>query len=143
MNKKDIRYIQAILNGMDNNAHAESDEIKEFTKRVLNAFSIQSDTQKAFAHTSGQGTTNTTQSDAVEFLKRKLIISEKKVAIMEEQTLRYGTDEEVKQPDAVDNTCNLIRDKNEWPECILTDCCGIGPITYENYCSNCGKKIIK
>ena len=66
MNKKDIRYIQAILNGMDNNAHAESDEIKEFTKRVLNAFSIQSDTQKAFAHTSGQGTTNTTQFDAVE-----------------------------------------------------------------------------
>ena len=47
------------------------------------------------------------------------------------------------QSDAVDNTCNLIRDKNEWPECILTDCCGIGPITYENYCSSCGKKIIK
>ena len=66
MNKKDIRYIQAILNGMDNNAHAESDEIKEFTKRVLNAFSIQSDTQEAFTHTSGQGTTNTTQFDAVE-----------------------------------------------------------------------------
>jgi hypothetical protein len=25
----------------------------------------------------------------------------------------------------------------------VTDCCGIGPITNENYCPNCGKKITK
>lgn len=25
----------------------------------------------------------------------------------------------------------------------VTDCCGIGPITYENYCPNCGKQILK
>lgn len=25
----------------------------------------------------------------------------------------------------------------------VTECCGQGPITNENYCSNCGRKIIK
>ena len=37
----------------------------------------------------------------------------------------------------------LIKDEDEFIECIVTACCKIGPITSENYCPQCGKKITK
>ena len=37
-----------------------------------------------------------------------------------------------------------VEDDNNWLITIpVTSCCKIGPITSENYCPNCGKKITK
>ena len=46
------------------------------------------------------------------------------------------------------NTCKVVNSKEEDDElgifeCDVTSCCSIGPIVRENYCSSCGKKIIR
>ena len=39
-------------------------------------------------------------------------------------------------------TTKLVKN-DTWPfECNITNCCGVGPITNEKYCPECGKKII-
>jgi len=41
-------------------------------------------------------------------------------------------------------TTKLIKEKDSLAgEVYLTECCRIGPITSENYCDHCGKKIKK
>ena len=42
-----------------------------------------------------------------------------------------------------DNTCKLTKSNSDFMELDTTSCCGIGPITNENYCPNCGNKIIR
>lgn len=37
--------------------------------------------------------------------------------------------------------CFLEKSSDDFIECDVTSCCNIGPITRENYCPNCGKKI--
>lgn len=38
--------------------------------------------------------------------------------------------------------CKLIDSPDGFIIIPVTDCCKVGPITNENYCPNCGKKII-
>jgi hypothetical protein len=37
--------------------------------------------------------------------------------------------------------CKRIENVDDWMTYDVTDCCGIGPITTEKYCPQCGKKI--
>lgn len=37
----------------------------------------------------------------------------------------------------------IINDPENFIECNTTECCGIGPIVNENYCPNCGRKIVR
>jgi len=45
------------------------------------------------------------------------------------------------------NTTELITEEEDYYGAMTnitkTKCCGIGPITNENFCPNCGRKIIK
>jgi hypothetical protein len=41
------------------------------------------------------------------------------------------------------NTTKLKTVNDGWNDINVTDCCEIGPIIDENYCPNCGKRIIK
>ena len=38
-------------------------------------------------------------------------------------------------------TCKVVNDNDDEFPCDVTTCCGVGPITRENYCPNCGAKI--
>ena len=40
-------------------------------------------------------------------------------------------------------TCKVVNDNDDEFPCDVTTCCGVGPITRENYCPNCGAKIEK
>lgn len=40
-------------------------------------------------------------------------------------------------------TTKLIQEDDYFCKILVTECCNIGPITTENYCPNCGKKIIR
>ena len=40
-------------------------------------------------------------------------------------------------------TCTIENDNDNTFPCEVTSCCKMGPITRENHCPNCGKKIIK
>ena len=46
-----------------------------------------------------------------------------------------------------EKSTELITEKEDYYGAItnitITKCCGIGPITNENFCPNCGRKIIK
>ena len=46
-----------------------------------------------------------------------------------------------------EKTTELIIEKEDYYGCLTnitkTKCCGIAPITNENYCPNCGRKIIR
>jgi len=46
-------------------------------------------------------------------------------------------------PDTYTTTIRSVQDDELSMELPVTDCCGIGPITSENYCPNCGKRILK
>lgn len=39
--------------------------------------------------------------------------------------------------------CHLIDNYSMFGLLMLTSCCKIGPITNENYCPGCGRKIVK
>lgn len=65
-----------------------------------------------------------------------------------------GLNEKVKLASDFMNYARRIRDRegeiplltmedDYYVEYHITSCCKIGPITSENYCSNCGKKIVK
>lgn len=41
------------------------------------------------------------------------------------------------------HTCILIKAKEEYMDCEITSCCGHGPITRENFCSECGRAIVR
>ena len=40
-------------------------------------------------------------------------------------------------------TCKVVNDNDEKFPCDVTTCCNVGPITRENYCPNCGAKIVR
>ena len=46
-----------------------------------------------------------------------------------------------------EKTTELIIEKEDYYGCLTnitkTKCCGIAPITNENFCPNCGRKIIR
>lgn len=45
---------------------------------------------------------------------------------------------------SVDYTTELItKNEGSFYEITTTKCCGIGPITRENFCPNCGRKIVR
>ena len=53
----------------------------------------------------------------------------------------------VEVPYPIVETTKIIQLKEDWVEgeiiVDVTECCKVGPITNENYCSKCGKKIIR
>jgi len=73
-------------------------------------------------------------------LRCELKIANEKCSSLES----YSGDLELKAAELENNTTELIMvNEGSFYEVIETKCCGIGVITTENYCPNCGRKIIR
>ena len=49
----------------------------------------------------------------------------------------------IKELESEKSTELITKHEDSFYEIIKTKCCGIGPITDENFCPNCGRKIVR
>ena len=49
----------------------------------------------------------------------------------------------IKELESEKSTELITKNEGSFYEITTTKCCGIGPITNENFCPNCGRKIVR
>ena len=51
--------------------------------------------------------------------------------------------ERINELESEKSTELIIKNEGSFYEITTTKCCGVGPITNENFCPNCGRKIMR
>ena len=89
---------------------------------------------------------------AKEFFENQSITDSK--SVIDKNKIQFNMEDLIRFAEAFADVSNevktteLITEKEDiygvgYAELKATKCCGIAPITNENYCPNCGRKIIK
>ncbi len=71
------------------------------------------------------------------------ILGEYRIVLLENELMEIERIVLASEIERLRGTCTIENDNDNTFPCEVTSCCKMGPITRENYCPNCGKKIIK